>query len=305
MEDVLAGGREEWGGGGGGWFGRRVLGQEQGQELEMGSGGWEDAQGRECVEDVVDKVVVRSEGQDGEVGLEELCERLAVEMERGSLCGRKCANEGKATGKCDIMHRSENGEKSASRGAVVQGKSTLKTLGIMPCSTAISISHADLDTSPTHTTFHLLKHTLSLLSQHPNILTRLQTDLLNLYNTTDPSQMTYLSAILHETRRLHPTPPLHLRQAQKDTYLPHSSDPDHPLLVPKGVYVACLVGSLNRRTELFGLNAEVFKPERWMDGSCRPGRGYGLEEESREMDVVGRVIVDLVESWSSRDSVFE
>lgn len=143
---------------------------------------------------------------------------------------------------------------------------------------------------------------LSILSpssqQHPSAFARLCAEIsLSSTKTSSPQHIPYLSAILHETHRLHPQNPLLLWQVQKDTYLPHSSDPDHPLLVLEGAYVACLVGSLNSRRELFGLEAGMFKPERWIDGSCRPDRGYCLESVDVGMKMVGHMVARMVTRW--------
>lgn len=49
-------------------------------------------------------------------------------------------------------------------------------------------------------------------------------------------------------------------------------DGKSPVFVPKGRVVAYSVYSMHRRTDIYGPDAEEFKPERWEN--LRPGWGY-------------------------------
>lgn len=72
--------------------------------------------------------------------------------------------------------------------------------------------------------------------------------------------------------RLYPvTPILPPRIANKNTVLPLGGGKDgkSPLFVPKGTALIVHVYSANRRREVYGEDAEEFKPERWED--LRPG----------------------------------
>jgi cytochrome P450 len=72
--------------------------------------------------------------------------------------------------------------------------------------------------------------------------------------------------------RLYPvTPLLPPRKANKDTILPHGGGPDgkSPLFVPKGTGLVVNIHCGNRRKEIYGQDAEEFRPERWED--LRPG----------------------------------
>ena len=62
-----------------------------------------------------------------------------------------------------------------------------------------------------------------------------------------------------------------------DTVLPRGGGPDgtSPCLVKKGQVVIWHVYGMHRRTDLFGLDAAEFKPERWLgDKGLRPGWEY-------------------------------
>src|SRR4051812_157966 len=74
--------------------------------------------------------------------------------------------------------------------------------------------------------------------------------------------------------RLHPVVPGNARYAIRDTILPVGGGPDEsaPLFVPKGTLVAYNPYAMHRRKDLFGPDADVFRPERWE--TLRPGWEY-------------------------------
>ena len=65
--------------------------------------------------------------------------------------------------------------------------------------------------------------------------------------------------------RLYPSVPVNTRTAVKDTILPVGGGPDlsSPVFIPKGSAVAYSVYSMHRRPDFFGMDAELFRPERW------------------------------------------
>jgi cytochrome P450 len=72
--------------------------------------------------------------------------------------------------------------------------------------------------------------------------------------------------------RLYPvTPILPPRVANKNTVIPLGGGKDgkSPLFVPKGTALIVNIHSANRRQEVYGEDAEEFRPERWED--LRPG----------------------------------
>ena len=58
---------------------------------------------------------------------------------------------------------------------------------------------------------------------------------------------------------------MNTRTATKTTVLPTGGGPDRksPVLIPKGSAVAYSVYSMHRRPDLYGMDAEIFRPERW------------------------------------------
>ena len=88
--------------------------------------------------------------------------------------------------------------------------------------------------------------------------------------------MKYLRAIVNESQRLYPIVPANSREALVDTVLPRGGGDDEsaPVLVPKGAYVAWHMYSMQRRGDLFGEDADKFRPERWLEPGFRPGWAY-------------------------------
>lgn len=65
--------------------------------------------------------------------------------------------------------------------------------------------------------------------------------------------------------RLYPSVPVNTRTARRTTFLPTGGGPDgtSPVLIRKGENVAFSVYSMHRRKDLYGEDAEEFRPERW------------------------------------------
>lgn len=121
------------------------------------------------------------------------------------------------------------------------------------------------------TTACLLSWTLFLLVRHPNALEKLRTEINGScpdptsLNRTDLRKMSCLQNILNETLRLYPPVPINNRTAKKTTVLPTGGGPDRtaPILIPKGSTVAYSIYAMHRRPDLYGMDAELFRPERW------------------------------------------
>jgi cytochrome P450 len=137
------------------------------------------------------------------------------------------------------------------------------------------------------TTASFLSNLWFTLSKHPHIWSILRQEV----DSTFPDRelpvsfeqlknVRYLRAVLNESLRLYPIVPSNNRMAVHDTILPlgGGEDGQSPLFVPKGQIVAWDVYSMHRREDIYGEDAEVFKPERWLDSEdekgLRPGWAY-------------------------------
>ena len=72
--------------------------------------------------------------------------------------------------------------------------------------------------------------------------------------------LTYVIAL-----RLYPPVPNNAKIAIRDTVLPRGGGPEgrDPIIVPKDAPVIYTVYALHRRYDLFGDDADDFRPERW------------------------------------------
>ena len=121
------------------------------------------------------------------------------------------------------------------------------------------------------TTACLMTWTFFLLVRHPRILETLRAEINS--NCSDPASLTradlrkmnYLQNVLTETLRLYPSVPVNFRTAKMTTVLPTGGGPDRtaPVLIPKGSTVAYSTYAMHRRPDLYGMDAELFRPERW------------------------------------------
>ena len=90
----------------------------------------------------------------------------------------------------------------------------------------------------------------------------------------------YLKAVINESLRLYPIVPENSRVAREDTTLPRGGgrNGDLPLFIPKGEIVGWSLYTMHRRKDIFGEDAEDFRPERWLDAKnetpLRPGWAY-------------------------------
>ena len=147
------------------------------------------------------------------------------------------------------------------------------------------------------TTANLLSNLLYVLARRPEIWTKLRAEALTFdVATLDRERMkdaVYLSYCISECQyphfilvvgadtnlefaalRLHPIVPLTTRWCNKDTILPRGggSDEASPLLVPQGTSVYLAFYPMHRRKDIFGEDADNFRPERW--ATLKPGWGF-------------------------------
>ena len=121
------------------------------------------------------------------------------------------------------------------------------------------------------TTACLLSWTFFLLVRHPHVLDRLRAEITAQcsdkaeLNRQDLRSLKYLQIVLKETLRLYPSIPVNTRTSTRTTILPMGGGPDRksPVLIPKGTAVAYSTYAMHRRPDLYGMDAEVFRPERW------------------------------------------
>ncbi|KAF4609531.1 hypothetical protein D9613_012249 [Agrocybe pediades] len=121
------------------------------------------------------------------------------------------------------------------------------------------------------TTMSLLAFSIYMITQNPGTEDRLRQEILNIVGPTgapDYSQireMKYLRAFLNEVLRLYPVVPVDSRMAFQDTTLPSTGPGKKPIFVPKNTECVYSVLNMQRRTDLWGPDALVFDPDRFID----------------------------------------
>lgn len=126
------------------------------------------------------------------------------------------------------------------------------------------------------TTSSLLSWVFHELLRHPEVFTKLRAAVLDSFgpdNDGDTSRITfaslknctYLQHTLSEALRLWPVVPGNSRRSNKRTWLPRGGGPDGsaPVFVPADTQVDYSVHVMMRRKDLWGEDANTFRPERF------------------------------------------
>ncbi|KAF7290074.1 PseudoU-synth-2 domain-containing protein [Mycena chlorophos] len=127
------------------------------------------------------------------------------------------------------------------------------------------------------------------LARHPDVQSRLRSEIRRAeagiaarpgseyaFTTGDIDAMPYFNAVVKEVLRMHPVSFVNFRQSAEDDVLPlsrpltlASGEVVTELPIPKGMKVILSIAAYNRNKDVFGEDAHVFNPERWLDGSMR------------------------------------
>ncbi|TFK68916.1 cytochrome P450 monooxygenase CYP63 [Pluteus cervinus] len=131
------------------------------------------------------------------------------------------------------------------------------------------------------TTACVLTFVTYILAMHPEIAERLRTEVVGMIGTEavptyeQLRNMRYLRAVINETLRLFPPVPLNVRESRNECAFPRvdptyrDTDADaRPLFVPANTTVVYLPMLMQRNPSLWGPDAEVFNPERWLKPEC-------------------------------------
>ncbi|KAK1759016.1 oxidoreductase-like protein [Echria macrotheca] len=141
------------------------------------------------------------------------------------------------------------------------------------------------------TTASLMGWVFYFLARNATVLSKLRTQILAAFPsgpdgkevdmTAIPAKdlldkLPYLTSIINETLRVTPVIPLNERVAVRNTVLPRGGGPDGsmPVFVPEGRQVLIATYAMARREDIWGWDADEFRPERWEEDG---GRKFGFE----------------------------
>ncbi|PLN79466.1 cytochrome P450 [Aspergillus taichungensis] len=122
------------------------------------------------------------------------------------------------------------------------------------------------------TTASLISSLLFSLARRPEIWKKLREEVATELHGERPvyeqlRNLKYAKYCVNETLRLYPPVPNNAKMAARDTVLPRGGGPsgDAPILIEQGTWVIYTVYAMHRRKDLFGDDAEQFRPERWQE----------------------------------------
>eukprot|EP01018_Ginkgo_biloba_P004286 Gb_28075 [translate_table: standard] len=118
------------------------------------------------------------------------------------------------------------------------------------------------------TTSALLSWAFLLLALHPDWQQRARQEAITVCGHSDPTpeslpKLKIIGMIIHETLRLYPPASGIIRQAFKDLQIGEN------MVIPKGVNVIVDILAIHRDPELWGSDANEFRPERFKDGIAK------------------------------------
>lgn len=120
-----------------------------------------------------------------------------------------------------------------------------------------------------------------ILALYPEVWRKLQAEVATLdgrHPTFEQlKELKYLQAVLNEVLRLWAPVSLNSRICLRDSVLPRGGGPDGsaPLFMEKGAQLSWTLYSYHRQRDVWGEDAEEFRPERWLgEGAMRFGWHY-------------------------------
>ncbi|PPQ86761.1 hypothetical protein CVT25_012406 [Psilocybe cyanescens] len=124
------------------------------------------------------------------------------------------------------------------------------------------------------TTTNSITYAIYMLAEHPDVLQRLRNEVLEKVGDTrrptfeEMKDMRYLRAVINETLRLYPAVPFNIRSTANPVILPGKYG-NKPFYLPAHSKAPYSVLLMHRRKDLWGPDADVFDPDRFLDARLR------------------------------------
>ncbi|KAA8916774.1 hypothetical protein TRICI_001072 [Trichomonascus ciferrii] len=129
------------------------------------------------------------------------------------------------------------------------------------------------------TTGGVLTYSIGMLLRYKRVWNKLRAVVLETFgkNTDEITfsnlkKCEYLRCFINEVLRLYPSVPVNSRSSIMNTTLPRGGGPDEtePVYVPKGTNIVYSTYAMHRSKDLWGEDADEFRPERWLENKTIP-----------------------------------
>lgn len=120
------------------------------------------------------------------------------------------------------------------------------------------------------------------LTRNPEVLDKVKKEVYDNFGSGDDvnveeitfeslKRCTYLKAAISETLRVWPVVPQNYRLSSRNTTLPRGGGKDgsEPIFVRNGQTVVWLTWAIHRDKDIYGKDADIFRPERWLEPEMR------------------------------------
>ncbi|KAF8150435.1 cytochrome P450 [Mycena galopus ATCC 62051] len=155
------------------------------------------------------------------------------------------------------------------------------------------------------TTMSVLTNVIYLLSTSPAVTASLREEIMTFVGPSDRptydniKQMKYLRAVINETLRLFPPVPFNIRESIESTTWPSPDPNEKPLYIPGGTTIMYSVMVMQRRPDLWGPDAHLFDPARFLDERAKKCMAHPFKGVQFAHNEISFVLIRLLQNFTS------